>query len=192
MDFSRNELASWFARAIAVMAREAERAHEPLVQRRAQTALEASARATAKPFEPRAVGAIQYLEPFVGHESPLLSEFAALAPNVPWSPSDRVDGVGDGDRGASVALLDLSETLELDLAGAGVMVLGPNAGYPEHCHAPAEVYLILHGSRRWRFGGSDKYVTVDEGNLLSNASMDIHGVEPNDQPLVALWVLTDE
>lgn len=185
-----DELVRWFRRGMNVMGREAERGHGGQVQRRTWAAIAASAYGTRRqdaiaPTEGAA--ALRHLDPLAANEWSLLSDFVALAPGLPWKPSTRTD-----PEGVDVVLLDLFDCLNLGIAGAGVMLLGPGAGYPEHQHRPAEVYLVLHGSRRWRFGGSDRYLKVDQGQVLSNSSMDIHGIEAGDDTLLALWVLMDD
>jgi len=169
------------------MSSEAERAHGDQVQRRSWNAAAASAYATQKDFSASRVGALDHLGELASGESSLLSDFIELARVLPWTPTSRV-----ADGGQNVALVDLFNCLEMDLGGAGVLLLGPGEAYPEHQHRPAEVYLILHGSRRWRFGGSDRYRLVEQGEVLSNGSMDIHGVQAGDDTLVALWVLMDD
>ncbi len=193
---SMEELAAWYRRAIIPLVAEAERGHGAQVQRRSWAAAAASAYAVAAdpPPEPlaRPLGAQRHLEPLLDstplEPSPnLISDFVALAPSLPWAASTRTDPDGD-----DVALVDLFECLDMDLAGAGMMLLGPGAAYPEHQHRPAEIYLVLHGSRRWRFGGSDRYVKVDQGQVLSNSSMDVHGIEPGNDTMLAMWVLMDD
>lgn len=188
----KSPLLSWFGRAITVLNAEAERGHGGRVQRRSWVAAGAAPYAKSKTFSPTRVGAVDYLEALPRDEgghgaSKLLADLIPLAGQLPWTPSARVD-----DAGAEVALVDLFECIDIKLTGAGIMVLGPGQGYPEHAHPPAELYLVLHGSRRWRFGDSERYLKVDQGQVLSNSPMDVHGIEAGDDPLVALWVLIDE
>lgn len=189
------DLAAWYRRAIIPLVAEAERGHGDQVQRRSWAAAAASAYAKPKDPPPTPVdslGALRHLDPLTSSSplpaSPnLVSDFVALASNLPWTASPRTDPAAD-----EVAMVDLFECLDMDLAGAGVMLLGPGAEYPEHQHNPAELYLVMHGSRRWRFGGSDRYLLVDQGQVLSNSSMDVHGVQGGDDTLLALWVLMDD
>lgn len=180
-------LLAWFRRAITVLVAEAERGHGAVVQRRSWMAGAAAAYATQKSFEPAGVGVLADLPMPSSRNSDLTNDFAVFAHTLPWKPSARLD-----DGGELVGQVDLFDCIDIDLAGAGLLLLGPGAGYPEHQHRPAEVYLVLHGSRRWRFGGSDRYVKVDAGQVLSNGRNDIHGIEPCDEVLLALWVLMDD
>ena len=176
---------------MTVMVREAERGHSAQVQRRSWAAGAAAAYATRRDVTASTVGALRHLEPLRTDSgvdgSMLLPDLIKLSHVLPWRPSARVD-----DGGRDVALVDLFECIDIDLAGAGLMLLGPGHGYPEHQHRPAEVYLILHGSRRWKFGGSDKYVKVDRGQVISNSANDLHGIESGDDLMLALWVLMDD
>lgn len=195
-DKTMAEVAAWFKRAIIPLVAEAERGHGDQVQRRSWAAAAASAFVRPKNPAPQTGGqplrSLRHLEPLL-ESSPLdaspnlVSDFVALAPSLPWTPSGRTDPAGN-----DVALLDLFECFDMDLAGAGIMLLGPGMEYPEHQHRPAELYLVLHGSRRWRFGGSDRYVLVEQGQVLSNSSMDIHGVRAGDETVLAMWILMDD
>lgn len=185
--YATDPLVTWYRSVITVMNRQAERGHGAQVQRRCWAAAAASASAIPLEVEPSTVPAVSHLMSLAGSDDALLSTLVELADQLPWMPSERA-----GDDGTDVALVDLFACLEMDLAGAGIMLLGPGVGYPEHRHLPAEVYLVLHGSRRWRFGGSDRYVRVDQGQVLSNSSNDLHGIEPGDDVMVALWVLMDD
>ncbi len=190
------ELTEWFRRAIIPLNAACETGHGEQVMRRAWAAAAASAFARPKSPAPEPpahnLNATRHLAPLASTSpiaaSPnLVSDFVALADEMPWKPSTRTDPLGE-----EVALVDLFECFDMDLGGAGVMLLGPGADYPEHQHKPAELYLILHGSRRWRFGGSDRYVRTDPGQVLSNSSMDVHGVEAGDDTMLALWILMED
>lgn len=188
-------LTSWFRRAVALTGNTAERTQSERVQKRAWTAAGASGYATLQPngWSKVSVDANRFLDQFdippddaEGIDG-LLRDLLTLAPSLPWRPSTRT-----GDGGTDVALVDLMECLDVPLAGAGIMLLGNHIGYPEHQHPPEELYLILSGRRRWRFGGSDRYVLTEPGQVLSNSSNDLHGVEPGEDLLLAFWILIDE
>lgn len=190
------QLTAWFRRAIIPLNAACETGHGEQVMRRAWAAAAASAFATPKDPAPELpaqnLNAIRHLAPLasaspISASPKLVSDFVALAGHLPWTPSTRTDPSGE-----DVGLVDLFECFDMGLVGAGVMLLGPGADYPEHQHEPAELYLILHGNRRWRFGGSDRYVRTDPGQVLSNSTMDIHGVEAGDDTMLALWILMDD
>lgn len=180
-------LLAWFRRAVTVMVAEAERGHGARVQRRSWVAGAAAAYATQKSFGATPVDAVGHLPMPSSENHTLVNDFLPFAHTLPWKPSPRLD-----DGGALVGLVDLFDCIDIDLAGAGLLLLAPGAGYPEHHHLPAELYLVLHGSRRWRFGGSDRYMKVDAGQVISNSKNDIHGIQPCDEELLALWVLMDD
>lgn len=185
--YSTDPLAVWYRRVITAMVAEAERGHGAQVQRRSWAAGAAAASVEPREVAASFIDAVGHLQTLAAHPDSLVSDLVGLAGQLPWTPSGRHD-----DNGAGAGLVDLFACLNMDLAGAGIMLLGPGVGYPEHQHRPAEVYLVLHGSRRWRFGGSDRYVKVDAGQVLSNSSNDLHGIEAGDDVMVAVWVLMDD
>lgn len=180
-------LISWFRRAITVMVAEAERGHGAVVQRRAWRAGAAAAYATQRKFDASPLGVVADLPMPSASYSTLMNDFTAFAHTLPWKPSPRLDDGGD-----TVGLVDLFECIDIDLAGAGLILLGPGASYPEHQHKPAEVYLVVHGARRWRFGGSERYRKIESGEVISNSSNDIHGIQACDEVMLGLWVLMDD
>lgn len=106
--------------------------------------------------------------------------FAALR----WEPTMRSD---DGGRDYGLAVL--TDVLGLSTTQAGIMVVGDDRQYPIHQHAPAEVYLVLHGVGRWRSGGSEEYVGVEPGAIVVNKRRDVHSVIADQGPVAALYVL---
>jgi len=186
-------LLSWFRRVVVVMGNTAEQTHPPAVQQRAWYAAGASGYASERAEWPaldvpatRHLTMLERPDPTTTGIDALVRDLLDLSPTLPWRPSARA-----GDEGASVALVDLFECLEMPAAGAGVMLLGPGACYPEHAHAPEELYLLLRGNRRWRFGGSCEYAPTSPGQVLSNSANDLHGVEAGDDVMLAVWVLVD-
>ena len=178
---------AWFQRAIAAMAAAADVHPDPALRSRSSVAAEAATLAASRPHRASTIRAQSALDDFVDSSDPLLRDVARLAPSLPWAPTTRLD-----DGGETIGLVDLSACIDLSIVGAGLMLVGAGVGYPEHQHGPAEVYLILQGNRKWRFGGADEYVHVDVGSVLSNNPNDLHGVEPGDDVLLAMWVLLAE
>jgi hypothetical protein len=169
------------------MAIEADGHPNPALRIRSDLASDAAASATSRPFKGSIIEAQSFLDDFNESPEPLLRDVARLAPTLPWTPTKRLD-----DGGRVVGLVDLGACVDLSIAGAGLMLVGSGIAFPEHQHDPAEVYLILQGSRKWRFGGADDYVQVDAGSVLTNNPNDRHGVEAGDDVLLAMWVLFDE
>ncbi|WP_373356577.1 dimethylsulfonioproprionate lyase family protein [Pseudoroseicyclus sp. CXY001] len=72
----------------------------------------------------------------------------------------------------------------------GVSLLPPGAAYPEHSHAPEEVYLFLtpgrarHGDAPWQ--------ETSPGSMMHNTPHITHALEAApDAPMLAVWVLHD-
>ena len=185
-------ITTWFRRAVALTGTIAERTQSERVQQRAWHAAGArgSAELRTERWAASDVPATDHLRsierpgPDADGVDGLLRDLQDFSPRLPWKPSDRLD-----DGGTDVALVELTDCLDVPLPSAGIMLLGPEAGYPEHRHPPEEVYLVLSGSRRWRFGGSDRYLRTDPGQVLSNSANDPHAVEAGPDALVAVWFL---
>ena len=93
---------------------------------------------------------------------------------------------GMGDK---AALCDLNAVFQFKGITVGLLYLNKNVEYPQHDHAPQELYLVLSGTAAWRYGGNEDYKTVPPGNLIYNQPFDLHGVRNGGTPLVALYVL---
>ena len=125
---------------------------------------------------------------------PIARSIAAAADLFPWSASSRGT---DGGTEIALGLLDQVVdfgTFSLNTSeGSGLIVglayVGAHCVYPEHNHAPQELYLVISGQSRWRFGGSAEYVTLAPGDTLYNNPRDIHGLVAGDAPVLALYVL---
>jgi len=96
-----------------------------------------------------------------------------------------------GDDGSSAGLALLSDCVDLGPLNVGLMLVGPNGGYPEHHHPPPEVYLILGGEAHWRYGGSTGFRLRTVGDVVHNHPNDLHEVRTSSLPTVAVWVLYD-
>ena len=111
-------------------------------------------------------------------------QFVELAPSLRWVPSHRWD-----DQGKERALCVVSEAFELPGIEAGIMYVDQGCTYPLHNHPPQELYLIVSGTARWRFGGAEELVEMEPNMTLYNNPSDFHTVEAGDTPLVAMYVL---
>lgn len=113
-----------------------------------------------------------------------IDQFKSLSPTLPWKPSTRSD-----DDGRQMALASFNEMLELGDVACGLMYVGAGFEYPEHQHNPQELYLVLSGGAKWRFGGAQDFCELDAGAIIYNKPWDWHGVKSGDSPLLALYVL---
>ena len=116
--------------------------------------------------------------------SPYTFDFHNIAKSMVWRPSPRTD-----DNGRLMALSIINDMFDLGDLVAGLLLVSNNQKYPLHQHSPQELYLILSGEADWRYGGSDDYRRLVPGDILYNNPNDIHGVNTNNEALLALYVL---
>lgn len=137
-------------------------------------------------WTPSAIDALRHVLQ-LDTESKLVRALLLEIERLPWTHTPRLT-----DNGRSVGLVDLGRCMSLGSFGAGLLLMAPDQRYPEHSHPPAEIYLVLHGTSSWMFGGSTDYVEVEPGGLVMNNPNDMHGVVSGDEPLLALYVLIPE
>lgn len=110
--------------------------------------------------------------------------FHAVASEMPWRRSSRTT-----DEGRITALGAINEMLDLGDLVAGLLYLDSQRQYPLHQHSPQELYLILSGVGRWRYGGAESYQTRQPGDIIYNRPNDLHGIQAGREPLLALYLL---
>ncbi len=72
----------------------------------------------------------------------------------------------------------------------GLSLLAPGVRYPDHRHAPEEIYLFLTDGRFRR--GEDDWFTPGVGGTLYNEPNILHAMASSlDAPLLAVWCLFD-
>lgn len=70
----------------------------------------------------------------------------------------------------------------------GISLLAPGVRYPDHNHAPPEIYLVLTPGRFMQ--GTGNWFSPGTGGSFYNPPGILHAMAAKDaQPLVALWVL---
>jgi hypothetical protein len=69
----------------------------------------------------------------------------------------------------------------------GVSLLAPHVRYPDHNHAPEEVYLVLSPGR-FQHGGSGWFEPGIGGTLYNEPNI-LHAMASDEAPLLALWFL---
>ena len=116
--------------------------------------------------------------------------FAALEPLLAWAPRAAggpfaSDNWPEGHANATiVGPRGLEDRRDLSI---GASLLAPHVRYPDHNHAPEEVYLVLspgqfqHGASGWFEPGI--------GGTLYNQPNIKHAMASDDAPLLALWCL---
>lgn len=116
--------------------------------------------------------------------------FAALEPSLAWMPRPvggpfASDNWSEGHANATIVgprgLEDRNDLL------IGASLLAPDVRYPDHNHAPEEVYLVLSPGR-FQHGASD-WLEPGIGGTLYNEPNIKHAMASGDAPLLALWCL---
>jgi len=77
---------------------------------------------------------------------------------------------------------DCAQRCEAPLSG--FILLGPDFEYPDHHHAPREVYLVLTPGTRWRLD-SGEWFEVGPGDLIVHEPWQMHATRTGAQPLLA-------
>lgn len=120
----------------------------------------------------------------------LADAFMALAPSLAWAPRAAggpfaSDNWPEGHANATIVGPKGLEDRD-DLA-IGVSLLAPRVRYPDHCHAPEEVYLVLSPGR-FQHGDSD-WFEPGIGGTLHNPPRIRHAMASGEAPLLAIWCL---
>lgn len=120
----------------------------------------------------------------------LSSAFERIAPLLAWKvrPSGGPHASDNWPGGHANAVIVGKGGLEerSDIA-IGVSLLAPNVRYPDHNHAPEELYMILtpgrfqHGDSAWHEPGP--------GGTFHNTPNIKHAMASGDNPLLAIWTM---
>lgn len=120
----------------------------------------------------------------------LSSAFERIAPLLAWKvrPSGGSHASANWPEGHANAVIVGKGGLEerSDIA-IGVSLLAPHVRYPDHNHAPEELYMILtpgrfqHGDSTWHEPGP--------GGTFHNTPNIKHAMASGDNPLLAIWTM---
>jgi len=125
-----------------------------------------------------------------GPLSRLANAFAELEPSLAWRPRPAGGPFASDNwpEGHANAMIIGPNGLEdrRDVA-IGASLLAPHVRYPDHNHAPEEVYLVL-SSGRFQHGESE-WFSPGLGGTLYNRPNIRHAMASDDEPLLALWCL---
>ena len=69
----------------------------------------------------------------------------------------------------------------------GLSLMAPGTRYPDHDHAPEEVYLVLSPGQFWH--GDAEWITPGVGGTVHNVPGIRHAMRAQDAPFLAIWVL---
>lgn len=120
----------------------------------------------------------------------LADAFAALEPSLAWKPRQAggpfaSDNWPEGHANTMiVGPGGLEDRHDLSI---GASLLAPHVRYPDHRHAPEEVYLLLSPGR-FQHGDSDWFEPGIGGTLYNEPNIK-HAMASDDAPLLAFWCL---
>jgi len=121
----------------------------------------------------------------------LIAQFKAIEPQLEWRRRPTYDGTAsenfpDGHANAMiVGPGGLEERRDLWL---GVTLMAPYVRYPDHNHAPEEVYLVL-SEGEFRQGEGD-WFSPGIGGSFYNVPQIRHAMRSLETPLFAFWALS--
>lgn len=116
--------------------------------------------------------------------------FTALEPHLAWTrrPSaDHTASANFADGHANAMIVGPNGYEPRDDVWVGVSLLAPDVRYPDHHHAPEEVYLVLSNGRFRQ--GEDDWFEPGIGGSFYNTSNIKHAMASSDEPLFAIWCL---
>ncbi|MFT4184047.1 MAG: dimethylsulfoniopropionate lyase [Rhizobium sp.] len=120
----------------------------------------------------------------------LIECFKAIEPALAWWR--RADGEGTAsanftDGHANAMLLGPGGLEERSDIWLGVTLMAPNVRYPDHDHAPEEVYLVLSDGQFRQ--GEGEWFAPGIGGSFYNVPRIKHAMRSLDAPLFAFWAL---
>jgi hypothetical protein len=116
--------------------------------------------------------------------------FAALEPHLTWTrraSADHTASANFADGHANAMIVGPNGFESWDDAWVGVSLLAPHVRYPDHHHAPEEVYLVLSKGKFRQ--GEDEWFEPGVGGSFYNTPNIKHAMASGDEPLFAVWCL---
>lgn len=123
----------------------------------------------------------------------LIARFKEIEPQLEWRCRTNDDGTASGNfaEGHANAMIigpgGLEERSDIWL---GVTLMAPNVRYPDHDHAPEEVYLVLSSGEFHQGGGG--WFSPGIGGSFHNVPGIKHAMRSVNTPLFAFWALLAE
>lgn len=120
----------------------------------------------------------------------LAGRFRAIEPRLEWRRRPGDDGSASGNFGdghANAMIIGPGGIEERDDLWLGVSLMAPNVRYPDHDHAPEEVYLVLSESE-FRQGEKDWFAPGIGGSFYNEPGIR-HAMRSLASPLFAFWAL---
>ena len=122
--------------------------------------------------------------------APLAASLATLAPTLAWTTRKVVGptaSAGFPEAHANAMLIGPGSLEPRDDVWIGLSLMAPNTRYPDHDHAPEEVYLVL--SEGAFLQGEPEWLPRKPGQTVYNTPGIRHAMRAGDQPFLALWCL---
>lgn len=122
--------------------------------------------------------------------APLVSALAALTPNLRWTTRKNVGptaSAGFALAHANAMLVGPNGLESREDVWIGLSLMAPNTRYPDHDHAPEEVYIVLSDGAFLQ--GDSDWLPRGPGDTVYNTPGIRHAMRAGDQPFLALWCL---
>ncbi len=120
----------------------------------------------------------------------LARALSALTPDLRWT-TRKAGGAGASDgfaqAHANCLLIGPGGIESREDFWIGISLMAPGTRYPDHDHAPEEVYLVLTPGEFWH--GDAAWITPGPGGTVHNAPGIRHAMRAGDAPFLAIWVL---
>lgn len=120
----------------------------------------------------------------------IATRFENLEPHLSWTRRAKADASASGnfaDGHANAMIVGPNGLEPRDDVWVGVSLLAPHVRYPDHHHAPEEVYLVLS---KGKFRQSDNdWFEPGIGGSFYNVPNIKHAMASGDAPLFAVWCL---
>jgi len=112
-----------------------------------------------------------------------------IAPTLAWwhRTADVKLGSPFANGHANATLIGQGGLEERDDVWVGISLMAPNIEYPEHHHAPEEVYLVMSPGH-WRQDRGE-WFEPGIGGLVCNTPNILHAMRSGSAPLLATWCL---
>lgn len=121
---------------------------------------------------------------------PLVEAFRRIAPRLHWKQRADSTGTASGNFAANHAnamIIGPGGLEQRDDIWLGVTLMAPAIRYPDHDHAPEEVYLVLSDGEFSQADGA--WFTPGIGGSFYNEPGIKHAMRSTGQSLFAFWVL---
>ncbi|UCH41412.1 MAG: hypothetical protein JSU67_07025 [Gammaproteobacteria bacterium] len=121
----------------------------------------------------------------LGH---LAAGLSGVRDRIRWSQNPRYDETTVSrellDGYAYAGLSGPDSPIRCDVPLCGYLIMGPGITYPDHRHAPPEIYLVMTPGSQWCLD-SGEWFDVAPGDLIFHDSWQKHATRTSHQPLLA-------